>query len=80
MYQLDFASVVIGYIVGVLLCYSNMYILFAQDDIQEDNPVPKSVPKPFSQLNNYSADKSALGEYSSWEVYKKRGKDNLQQE
>jgi hypothetical protein len=31
MYKIDLLSLVIGYIIGVLLCYSNMSILFADD-------------------------------------------------
>ena len=30
MYELDFISVVVGYICGVLLCYSTQHILFME--------------------------------------------------
>ena len=30
MYGLDFASVIVGYVVGVLLCYSTTHILFVE--------------------------------------------------
>ena len=32
MYDLDFASVVVGYVIGVLLCYSTQHILFVETD------------------------------------------------
>jgi hypothetical protein len=32
MYGLDFASVIVGYVVGVLLCYSTTHILFVEAD------------------------------------------------
>lgn len=30
MYDFDFVSVVVGYIVGVVLCYSTQHILFVE--------------------------------------------------
>jgi|688.fasta_scaffold269787_3 hypothetical protein len=35
MYEFDFVSVVCGYILGVLLCYSTTHILFVETDNED---------------------------------------------
>lgn len=36
MYDFDFVSVVVGYIVGVLLCYSTQHILFLETNDENE--------------------------------------------
>jgi hypothetical protein len=61
MIQLDFISVVVGYIIGVILCYQTMHLLYA--DAQETGPTisQKYVPNKLADVN-------------TWEIYKYHNK------
>lgn len=60
MYQLDFISVVVGYIIGVILCYQTMHLLYTETQ----DPEPTAPDKYMSQ------------KYNTWEIYKYHNKWN----
>ena len=35
MYEFDFISVVVGYVAGVLLCYSTTHIMFVENNNED---------------------------------------------
>jgi hypothetical protein len=36
MYNLDFVSVAVGYIVGVALCYTTMHMIYTMENADDD--------------------------------------------
>lgn len=36
MYNLDFISVAVGYVVGVALCYTTMKMIYSLEDMDDD--------------------------------------------
>ena len=36
MYNLDFVSVTVGYIVGVALCYTTMHMIYTMENADDD--------------------------------------------
>lgn len=61
MYQLDFISVVVGYIIGVILCYQTMHLLYT--DTQDPEPTASNKYMPPKYTN-------------TWETYKYHNKWN----
>lgn len=63
MYQLDFISVVVGYIIGIILCYQTMHLLYTDTQDTEPTAPNKYMPQKYADTN-------------TWEIYKYHNKWN----